>query len=243
MCRADLYTVLDVTHVDATPSVRARRTSSGSNIMQLIELMKNPEPMRVNVPFIQPTDIHGEASKKLGNTTFDTAGLDRSRWPRMRHYGRYEGTLTREWVDEAKNRSQEFQRLNKEIEQTFLVEDCRSATIVWHVMLVQPGAIGQPVHVDNDKDRCYWTIIVALTNDVETSGGTVFLLENKKWVTVNDYNNIVAFPGNVQHFGARNTSTNVRAFLYAVVQTSPDRNDGSAAREAMGRALQTWADP
>ena len=102
-------------------------------------------------------------------------------------------------------------------------------------MLVQPYAPAQFPHVDNDDHTCYWTIIVALTEDVEDAGGTVFLLEDDTQVTVNDYNKMVAFRGNVDHYGASNMSPNVRAFLYAVVQTFPDRNDGSAARDAIAK--------
>ena len=234
--RGNLNNVLYATHVDATLSVRLRRLSGCSTIMQLIKVMEQPQPTRVNVPFIQPTDIHGEASHKMGNTRFDTSGYDRFRWPRMRHDGRYEGTLTGEWVREATNRSTEFERLNEEIKRTFLVDDdCRNANIVWHVMLVQPYAPAQLPHVDNDDHSCYWTIIVALTEDVEDAGGTVFLLEDDTRVIVNDYNKMVAFRGNVDHYGASNMSPNVRAFLYAVVQTFPDRNDGSAARDAIAK--------
>lgn len=96
----------------------------------------------------------------------------------------------------------------------------------WHLMFCYPGCRDQPMHVDHASARCYITYIVALTRDAPAAGGTSFAHPRGHEVVVNEHGRIVAFAGNVRHFGAGNQSAHARVFLYAAgVSRREDENE------------------
>ena len=100
---------------------------------------------------------------------------------------------------------------------------CKHADIEWHVMIVEPGAPDQRMHVDDGTslgNRCYYTLLVPLTNHANSGGTYIHFMSQ----TFSTFGAVLLFVGSVEHFGTANNSNFNRLFLYAAIFTSADNN-------------------
>ena len=97
---------------------------------------------------------------------------------------------------------------------------CSKAKVDWHVMSVLPGCKKQQIHVDDGGERCYYTLILPLTSDMN-SGGTYFPSLDH---TFSRLGGVLVFHGTVAHAGMANMSKKRRIFLYAAIYTKRDFN-------------------
>ena len=101
----------------------------------------------------------------------------------------------------------------------FRHEKCKCANIYWHLVVVKSGAVDQENHCDAPNKNCYYTIIIPLTNDIN-SGGTVFPhMDNNK-----EFKDFIVFDGKLPHYGTGNRSNKARLFMYAVLTSGEDPN-------------------
>jgi hypothetical protein len=93
----------------------------------------------------------------------------------------------------------------------------------FHVMVVEPGAVDQAWHYDNDSAVFFLTLLLALTPPNPRAGRTEFLDEEKPMMV--SVGSGVAFDGKVYHRGLANRSQSRRIFAYVAATSEEDAND------------------
>lgn len=89
--------------------------------------------------------------------------------------------------------------------------------------MVHPNSPRQEDHVDDTgrkSSRCFYTLIIPLTFDVQ-AGGTYFPDLN---LTFTHFGGYVLFDENIVHAGLANLSKSDRFLLLAVIYTGRDEN-------------------
>ena len=118
----------------------------------------------------------------------------------------------------------------------------KELNIEYHLMHTESSDKSKPqeLHVDAPDKKCYYTIIIPLTNDnqdveKEKYTGTHFCQNFNTYTAstkeeytdrcVNLYRGAVIFKGDVEHYGLPNLTGKKRIFLFIVVYTGKDPNE------------------
>ena len=97
----------------------------------------------------------------------------------------------------------------------------------FHVMVVEPGAVDQAWHYDNDSAVFFLTMLLPLTEPTPDCGRTEFFEETAPLVGV--VGSSIVFDGKQLHRGTANLSQKRRIFAYLVATSESDANDGGMA--------------
>jgi hypothetical protein len=132
---------------------------------------------------------------------------------------RWDVRLSSLWVSRMRDANRAFATACQ-LAEGLLHDQCAKARIEWHAMIVHPGSDDQATHMDHHKARCYFTLIVPLT-DVPNSGGTYFPGKDE---VLSRFGDALIFDGDTPHAGLGNRSQDDRIFLYAAIFTGRDNN-------------------
>ncbi len=93
----------------------------------------------------------------------------------------------------------------------------------FHVMVVEPGAVDQAWHYDNDSAVFFLTLLMPLTPPTAKCGRTEFQDEAAPLLV--PVGSCVVFDGKVFHRGTANRSPEKRIFAYVAATSEEDAND------------------